>query len=49
MGNCDFKISKNKVNETPDGISKNLFNFNFIIGRGGFGKVKNFFLFFFRN
>jgi hypothetical protein len=36
MGNCDFKINKDNPDETN---SKNLYIMQYIIGRGGFGKV----------
>lgn len=38
MGNCNFKTEKN---EEPDSsmLTKNMFNFHYIIGKGGFGKV----------
>jgi protein kinase A len=28
-----------KVNEDPETVTKNLFKFHFVIGKGGFGKV----------
>ena len=38
MGNCDFK--KEKPEEIDNNIvSKQMYNFQYIIGRGGFGKV----------
>jgi hypothetical protein len=39
MGNCDFKTSKeNPETQVPN--SKNLYIMQYIIGRGGFGKVR---------
>lgn len=38
MGNCDFKKSEPEVNP---GISKVNFQLHYIIGKGGYGKVKN--------
>lgn len=37
MGNCNFKSEAEKDNVTV--ISKNNFQFQYVIGRGGFGKV----------
>jgi len=39
MGNCNFKKEKNSSDPASVAISKNLFNLNYIIGKGGFGKV----------
>jgi len=46
MGNCNFNTEREKdsVNGTTTlctllGISKNMFQFQYAIGRGGFGKV----------
>ena len=39
MGNCDFKKEK-AANEEVASLSKNLFLSHYIIGKGGFGKVK---------
>lgn len=39
MGNCNFKKEKNSTDSSAVAISKNLFNLNYIIGKGGFGKV----------
>ena len=39
MGNCNFKKDKNSSDSTAVAISKNLFTLNYIIGKGGFGKV----------
>jgi hypothetical protein len=36
MGNCDFK----KEPESNPGISKMNFQMHYVIGRGGYGKVK---------
>mmetsp|Transcript_11127 Transcript_11127/g.11215 ORF Transcript_11127/g.11215 Transcript_11127/m.11215 type:complete len:177 (+) Transcript_11127:19-549(+) len=37
MGNCNFKAEKDK--DSVDAISKNHFQYQYAIGRGGFGKV----------
>jgi hypothetical protein len=47
MGNCNFKDKKEDGNNTDEGLiiftleklSKASFNFQYTIGRGGFGKV----------
>ncbi len=48
MGNCNFKADKDKDSvscKPPTGthpsaaVSKNHFQFHYVIGRGGFGKV----------
>lgn len=48
MGNCNFKADKDKDSvsseyQHPDSnsaaVSKNHFQFHYVIGRGGFGKV----------
>ncbi len=39
MGNCNFKKEKNQEDPEANAISKNHFNLNYIIGKGGFGKV----------
>jgi len=36
MGNCNFRT---EVPEPASSVSKNNFNFHFVIGKGGFGKV----------
>ena len=41
MGSCNFKKEKNTSDPNSAAISKNLFNLNYIIGKGGFGKVIN--------
>ena len=37
MGNCNFKAEKDK--DSVNAVSKNQFQFQYAIGRGGFGKV----------
>lgn len=37
MGNCNFKTEKEEQGAV---LNKNQFNLHYIIGRGGFGKVK---------
>lgn len=37
MGNCNFKAEQEK--DSHQQINKNQFNFLYVIGRGGFGKV----------
>jgi serine/threonine protein kinase len=39
MGNCDFKSTAKDNPETQVANSKNLYIMQYIIGRGGFGKV----------
>lgn len=38
MGNCSLKVDQFEGTETST-INKNQFNFECVIGRGGFGKV----------
>jgi hypothetical protein len=48
MGNCNFKEKKDNVHEdgkcymvnSLEKISKSSFNFQYTIGKGGFGKVR---------
>ena len=40
MGNCDFKSYKETVDNNPIN-TKNLYVMQYIIGKGGFGKVSN--------
>jgi len=37
MGNCGFK--NDKESENPTALTRNHFQFMYVIGRGGFGKV----------
>lgn len=39
MGNCDFKTEKSD-NEKVATMNKNMFLLQYIIGKGGFGKVR---------
>ena len=36
MGNCDFTKNQNEMNGT---INKNSFQQQYVVGRGGYGKV----------
>ncbi len=41
MGNCDFKTDKNEMKDNhPSSINKNMFILHYIIGKGGFSRVK---------
>jgi hypothetical protein len=42
MGNCNFKTDKNEAEKAPE-LTKNMFLLHYIIGKGGFGKVKYYF------
>ena len=39
MGNCNFKTDKGE-SEQGQSMSKNLYLSHYIIGKGGFGKVR---------
>jgi serine/threonine protein kinase len=39
MGNCNFKTDKAEEDLSNNVMSKNLYNLQYIVGRGGFGKV----------
>jgi hypothetical protein len=39
MGNCNFKTDKPEEDKDGNAMSKNLYDMQYIIGRGGFGKV----------
>jgi hypothetical protein len=39
MGNCNFKTDDNKEEDKNNVMSKNLYIMQYIIGKGGFGKV----------
>ena len=39
MGNCNFKKINSEKEQTQK-ISKNLFIYNYVIGKGGYSKVK---------
>ena len=43
MGNCNFKTEKEENEKTPT-FTKNLFLLHYIIGKGGFGKVRKSYL-----
>jgi hypothetical protein len=45
MGNCDFK--KELPSTTNIGISKVNFQLHYVVGRGGYGKVENYFKFYY--
>ena len=38
MGNCEYIT--NKVAEDPSSINKNIFQQIYVIGKGGYGKVR---------
>jgi hypothetical protein len=40
MGNCNFKTEKPEIDKSPSTMNKNMYVLHYIIGRGGFGKVK---------
>jgi hypothetical protein len=39
MGNCNFKSEKAEEEVDKNMMSKNIYDMQYIIGRGGFGKV----------